>query len=84
MSQVLTQLAAMSSQDKQRRDTELFQNTIPQHNYNLHSSNPISETERPPSVVLYILNTGAPHQQIDIMRVFAEALVEVSYSRFTV
>ena len=80
ISQVLSQLASISSpQDKQHKDVELFQNTTPQHNHNLYSSSPISETERPPSVVLYILNTGAPHQQIDIMRVFAEALVEVSY-----
>ena len=80
MSHVLAQLASISSQDKQRKDNELFQTNTPQHNHNLHSSSPISETERPPSIVLYVLNAGAPHQQIDIMRVFAEALVEVSYN----
>ncbi|KAI6650955.1 hypothetical protein LOD99_5795 [Oopsacas minuta] len=72
---ILTQLSSMMSpHDKQRRDPDIFHSSLLQHS--LYTNTSISEGESSPSLVLYILNTGATHQQIDIMRVFAEALVE--------
>ena len=77
-STILPHLAGISWPiDKQRKETDPPNPSLSSHASGLHSTSPSSDGEGHPSVVLYVLNTGAPHQQVDIMRVFSEALLDV-------
>ena len=76
---IFPQLSDMSwPLEKPRRDTDAANSSLSSHAYRLHSTGPSAGGEGLSSVVLYLLNTGAPHQQVDLMRVFSEAILDVS------